>query len=51
MYYQHRIKWFRAVTDFFKDPMTTQTAIQGLTGLKKVDLQEGKIKGKFKQIH
>lgn len=35
----------RAVTDFFKDPMTTQTAIQGLTGLKKVDLQEGKIKG------
>lgn len=35
----------RAVTDFFKDPMTTQTAIQGLTGLKKVDLQEGKIRG------
>ena len=35
----------KAVTDFFKDPMTTQTAIQGLTGLKKVDLQEGKIRG------
>ena len=35
----------RAVTDFFKDPMTTQTAISGLTGLKKVDLQEGKIRG------
>ena len=25
--------------------MTTQTAIQGLTCLKKLDLQEGKIKG------
>ena len=30
---------FTAVTDFLKDPMTTQTAIQGLTGLKKVDLK------------
>jgi len=31
---------FSAVTDFFKDPMTTQAAITGLTGLKKVDLKE-----------
>jgi hypothetical protein len=31
---------FSAVTDFLKDPMTTQAAITGLTGLKKVDLKE-----------
>ena len=33
----------RAVTDFLKDPQTTQAAIQGLTGLKKVDLAEDKM--------
>jgi len=31
---------FTAVTDFLKDPMTTQTAVRGLTGLKQVDLKE-----------
>jgi hypothetical protein len=36
---------FRAVTDFFKDPMTTQTALSGLTGLKKVDLKEKELQG------
>ena len=36
----------RAVTDFFKDPMTTQTAIGGLTGLKQVDLKEKELQGK-----
>lgn len=36
---------FKGVGDFFRDPGTTQTAIQGLTGLKKVDLQEKKLAG------
>ena len=36
---------FSAVTDFFKDPMTTQAAITGLTGLKKVDLKEKELEG------
>ena len=36
---------FRAVTDFFKDPMTTQAALEGLTGLKKVDLKEKELQG------
>ena len=36
---------FRAVTDFFKDPMTTQAALSGLTGLKKVDLKEKELQG------
>ncbi len=35
----------KGVTDFFRDPGTTQAALQGLTGLKKVDLQEKKLKG------
>ena len=34
------------VLDFFKDPMTTQTALGGLTGLKKVDLKEKELQGK-----
>ena len=34
------------VVDFFKDPMTTQTAIGGLTGLKRVDLKEKELQGK-----
>ena len=34
------------VVDFFKDPMTTQTAIGGLTGLKQVDLKEKELQGK-----
>jgi len=34
------------VVDFFKDPMTTQTAIGGLTGLKQVDLKEKQLQGK-----
>jgi hypothetical protein len=34
-----------AVTDFFKDPMTTQAALSGLTGLKKVDLKEKELQG------
>ena len=33
-------KGLSAVTDFFKDPLTTQAALSGLTGLKKVDLKE-----------
>jgi hypothetical protein len=33
----------RAVTDFLRDPQTTQTAIQGLTGLKRVDLAQDKM--------
>ena len=36
---------FKGITDFFKDPGTTQAALQGLTGLKKVDLQEKKLAG------
>jgi len=36
----------KAVTDFFKDPITTQTAIGGLTGLKQVDLKEKELQGK-----
>ena len=36
---------FKGVTDFFRDPGTTQAALQGLTGLKKVDLQEKKLAG------
>ena len=35
----------KGITDFFRDPGTTQAALQGLTGLKKVDLQEKKLKG------
>ena len=34
-----------AVTDFFKDPLTTQAALEGLTGLKKVDLKEKQLQG------
>ena len=34
------------VVDFFKDPMTTQQAISGLTGLKRVDLKEKELQGK-----
>ena len=42
---------FTAVTDFLKDPMTTQTAIQGLTGLKKVDLKGKELEaGKLDKI-
>jgi hypothetical protein len=33
----------RAVTDFLRDPQTTQTAIKGLTGLKRVDLAQDKM--------
>ena len=36
----------RGVVDFFKDPMTTQTAIGGLTGLKQVDLKEKELQGR-----
>jgi len=36
---------FKGVTDFFRDPGTTQAALSGLTGLKKVDLQEKKLAG------
>jgi hypothetical protein len=32
----------RAVTDFLKDPTTTQTAIKGLTGLKQIELEKEK---------
>jgi len=38
-------KGLSAVTDFFKDPMTTQAALSGLTGLKKVDLKEKELQG------
>ena len=42
---------FTAVTDFLKDPMTTQTAIQGLTGLKKIDLKGKQLEaGKLDKI-
>jgi hypothetical protein len=34
------------VVDFLKDPMTTQQAISGLTGLKRVDLKEKELKNK-----
>ena len=34
------------VVDFFQDPMTTQQAITGLTGLKRVDLKEKELQGK-----
>ena len=34
------------VIDFLKDPMTTQQAISGLTGLKRVDLKEKELQGK-----
>ena len=37
---------FKGITDFFKDPGTTQAALQGLTGLKKVDLQEKRFQDK-----
>ena len=33
---------FTAVTDFLKDPMTTQTAVKGLTGLKQIELAKQK---------
>ena len=36
---------FKGITDFFRDPMTTQAAIQGLTGLKKVDLKQNELRG------
>ena len=36
----------RGVVDFFRDPMTTQTAIGGLTGLKQVDLKEKELQGR-----
>ena len=36
----------KGVVDFFQDPMTTQQAISGLTGLKKVDLREKELQGK-----
>ena len=35
----------RGVVDFFQDPMTTQSAIKGLTGLKRVDLKEKELQG------
>jgi tetratricopeptide (TPR) repeat protein len=34
----------RAVTDFLRDPQTTQTAIQGLTGLKRIDMAQDKMR-------
>ena len=36
----------RGVVDFFQDPMTTQSAIKGLAGLKTVDLKEKQLQGK-----
>ena len=33
---------FTAVTDFLTDPMTTQTAVKGLTGLKQIELAKQK---------
>jgi hypothetical protein len=36
----------RGVVDFFRDPITTQTAIGGLTGLKQVDLKEKELQSK-----
>ena len=36
----------KGVVDFFQDPMTTQQAITGLTGLKKVDLKEKELQSK-----
>ena len=36
----------KGVVDFFQDPMTTQTALSGLTGLKRVDLKEKELQGK-----
>jgi len=36
----------KGVVDFFQDPMTTQQAITGLTGLKRVDLKEKELQGK-----
>ncbi len=36
---------FKGVTDFFRDPATTQAALSGLTGLKKVDLKEKELAG------
>jgi hypothetical protein len=37
---------FGGVVDFFQNPMTTQSAIKGLTGLKTVDLKEKELQGK-----
>ena len=34
---------FTAVTDFLKDPMTTQAAVRGLTGLKQIDIAKDKM--------
>ena len=34
---------FTAVTDFLKDPMTTQAAVKGLTGLKQIDIAKDKL--------
>ena len=34
---------FTAVTDFLKDPMTTQAAVRGLTGLKRIDIAKDKL--------
>ena len=36
---------FKGITDFFRDPATTQAALSGLTGLKKVDLKEKELAG------
>ena len=36
---------FKGITDFLKDPGTTQAALSGLTGLKKVDLKEKELAG------
>ena len=36
----------KGVVDFFQDPMTTQQAIKGLTGLKQVDLKKRELQGK-----
>ena len=34
---------FTAVTDFLKDPRTTQAAVRGLTGLKQIDMAKDKL--------
>ena len=34
---------FTAVTDFLKDPMTTQTAVKGLTNLRQIDIAKDKL--------
>ena len=37
---------FGGVVDFFQNPMTTESAIKGLAGLKQVDLKEKELQGK-----